>query len=190
MRKEDFSKAITVDDLQIANYCHRNCAPLQNIMCLPKEEAFALAYEMAAQNKNTTAFYRFTDFENYYPERLQTDALLYNRFKELGGNPLREHPLSFVLQGSEYLNAWFDDGIVTAIPLGRIPSDCISFTYGDSMSVLRKFGAFTMLTKDMLLQEIANYDGSLEEFLSAVAKQYKYIEAQVWTDDDRIKCLL
>lgn len=45
---------------------------------------------------------------NYYPERLKTDALLYTRFMELGGKPLQEHPLSFVLQGSDYLNEWLD----------------------------------------------------------------------------------
>ena len=56
---------MTIDDLQIVNYCHRSCTPLLNIMRLPKDEAFALAYKMAEQNKDTTAFYRFADFENY-----------------------------------------------------------------------------------------------------------------------------
>ena len=72
------------DDLYIVNYCHPNCVPLKNIMRLPKEETFALAYEMAQQNKDTTAFYRFTDFENYYPERLKTDELLYSQFVKMG----------------------------------------------------------------------------------------------------------
>lgn len=89
---------MTIDDLHIVNYCHLNCTPLQNIMRLPKNEAFALAQKLAAQNKETTAFYRFADFENYYPRRLKTDALLYARFVELGGKPLEQHPLSFVLQ--------------------------------------------------------------------------------------------
>ena len=103
---------MTVDDLHIVNYCHSSCTPLLNIMRLPKDEAFALAYEMAAQNKETTAFYRFADFENYYPERLKTDTLLCTRFIELGGKPLQEHPLSCVLQGSDYLYEWFDCGIM------------------------------------------------------------------------------
>ncbi len=89
---------MTIDDLHFVNYCPRRCPPLLNIMRLPKDEAFALAHEMAEQNKETTAFYRFADFENYYPERLKTDMLLYNRFTQLGGKPLQEHPLSFVLQ--------------------------------------------------------------------------------------------
>ena len=174
---------MTVDDLQIVNYCHHSCKPLQNIMRLPKDKAFALARQMAMRNKNTTAFYRFADFENYYPERLKTDELLYHRFIELGGKPIEEHPLSFVLQGSEYLNAWFDCGIATAIPLNRIPSDFVSFTYGDSQSTLKRNGNFKMLTKDMLFKAISNYGGTLEEFLIDISNRYHYIEVQVWSDD-------
>ena len=174
---------MTIDDLQIVNYCHPNCKPLKNIMRLPKEEAFALAYDMAAKNKNTIAFYRFADFENYYRERMKTDEMLYCRFIELGGKPVQEHPLSFVLQGSEYLHAWFDRGIITTIPLNRIPSDYVSFTYGDSQSTLKRYGAVTMLTKDMLCQTISEYNGTLEEFLTDVANRYHYIEVQIWNDD-------
>lgn len=174
---------MTVDDLYIVNYCHRSCTPLRNIMRLPKNEAFALACEMAAQNKETTAFYRFADFENYYPERLKTDMRLYARFIELGGKPLQEHPLSFVLQGSDFLDGWFDCGTVTTIPLHRIPSAYISFTYGDSMTVLKRNGGFTMLTKEMLFKTIADYNGTLEEFLRNAAEQYRYIEVQVWNDE-------
>ena len=177
---------MTIDDLQIVHYCHINCTPLLNIMRLSKDEAFELAYEMAQKNKGTTAFYRFADFENYYPRRLQTDKLLYTRFIDLGGNPLQEHPLSFVLQGSDYLNSWFDKGIVTTIPLNRILSKHISFTYGDSMSALEKHNDFTMLTKDMLRKAISEYDGTLEEFLSWIADRYHYIEVQLW-DDEYIK---
>ena len=174
---------MTVDDLCIVNYCHRNCTPLQNIMRLPKDEAFALAREMAEQNKDTTAFYRFADFENYYPRRVKTDMLLHTRFIELGGKPSQEHPLSFVLQGRAFLDNWFDGGMVTTIPLNRIGSEHISFTYGDSMTTLEKHGTFTMLTKDMLFQDILDYGGTLENFLANISDQYHYIEVQVWDDE-------
>ena len=49
---------MTIDDLYIVNYCHPSCTPLLNIMRLPKDEAFALAYKMAGQNKDTTEFYK------------------------------------------------------------------------------------------------------------------------------------
>ena len=169
-----------IDDMYIVNYCHKSCVPLKNIMRLPKEQAFALAYEMAEKNKNTTAFYRFADFENYYYERLETDELLYKRFLELGGKPAEKHPLSFVLHGSDFLGNWFDNGIVIKIPLRRIPSELISFTYGDSMTVRKMQGNFTMLTKEMLAETAENYNGTTEDFISEINKQYHYIEVQVW----------
>lgn len=175
---------INLGVLYLVNYCHRSCVPLKNIMWLPREQAFALARKMAEQNKDATAFYRFADFDNYYRERLKTDELLYARFCELGGRPAKKHPLSFVLQGSEFLDNWFDKGIVTRIPLEYISADQISFTYGDSMSVLRKQGGFTMLTKEMLMEAMADYDGTLEGFLLDVNRRYHYMEVQVWQEVD------
>lgn len=174
---------MTIADLRLVNYCHKNCAPLRNIMRLPREQAFALARELAEANRNTTAFYRFADFEHYYPERLQTDALLRARFMELGGRPAQKHPLSFVLQGSDYLDDWFDHGIVTTVPLDRVPAEAVSFTLGDSMASLKRDGGLTMLTKDMLLHAIEDFDGTPEDFLADAAGGYHYIEAQVWDDD-------
>ena len=174
---------MTIDDLCLVNYCHRTCTPLLNIMRLSKEEAFALAREMAEQNRETTAFYRFADFENYYPRRLQTDKLLCCRFLELGGKPVEQHPLSFVLQGSEYLDDWFGCGIITTVPLSRVPGDFVSFTLGDSMAALERQKEVTMLTKDMLLQAIAEYNGTVEEYLAEVERKYRYIEVQLWNDD-------
>lgn len=171
-----------LDDLRLVNYCHPNCVPLRNIMRLPREQAFALAREMAGHNPDTTAFYRFADFANYYPRRMQTDALLHARFIELGGRPAQEHPLSFVLQGSDYLDGWFSHGIVTTVPLSRVPAESVSFTCGDSMASLERYGGLTMLTKDMLLAAIEAFDGTPEAFLADMAERYRYIEAQVWDD--------
>lgn len=173
---------LNLEEIYLVNYCHRSCVPLNNIMWLPREQAFALARKMAEQNKDTTSFYRFADFDNYYLERQKTDELLYAQFCGLGGRPEKEHPLSFVLQGSEFLDSWFDKGIVTRIPLAQIPTEQISFTYGDSMTILKKQGGLTMLTREMLLQTMADYDGTLEEFILEVHSRYRYMEVQVWQD--------
>lgn len=66
-------------------------------MRLPKAEAFRLARELAEKNPQTTAFYRFADFENYYSRRMWTDVLLHERFTRLGGRPEQKHPLFFTL---------------------------------------------------------------------------------------------
>lgn len=150
---------IDPDELSIVHYCHANCAPLKNIMRLPKEEAFALARSMARDNAETTAFYRFVDFQHYYPRRMEVDRLLYRAFRSLGGKPQTEHPLSFVLQGSKFLHKWFDCGSVIRIPLRNIPSEYISFTYGDSMAAFGRDGKIPVVRKEELLEVIGTFPG-------------------------------
>lgn len=174
---------ITIDQLTIVNYCHNNCEPLKNIMRLSKDEAFALAAKLAEENKGKTAFWRFADFAVYYPRRMATDKLLYERFVALGGKPQEEHPLSFVLQGSNYLDDWFDHGIVTKIPLSMIASEHISFTLGDSMSTLKRNGDVRMLSKEDLLQMVQEFPGKLEDFMEEIKEKHGYIEVQLWSDD-------
>lgn len=174
---------INTDDLYIVNYCHPNCKPLKNIFRLPIEEAFLLAYEMAQNNQNTTAFYRFADFENYYPLRIKQDKLLYKKFISLGGKPIEKHPLSFVLQGSEYLKKWFDNGLISKILLKDVPAQFISFTLGDSGALLANEKVITMYTKDMLLNILKENNGTIDEFMREIEKEYSYIEVQLWDDE-------
>ena len=171
---------IDPDHLHIVNYCHPSCTPLQNILWLPKDEAFRTASELAQKNHGATAFWRFADFENYYPRRMETDRLLYDAFIRLGGKPEVEHPLSFVLQGSDYLHNWFDHGTVTTLPLYSIPDDVLSFTRGDSMSAPRPDGTIPVFTKEMLLRQTAEYQGPLDDFMQEITGTCHYIEVQVW----------
>jgi hypothetical protein len=137
---------------------------------------------MAAKNPDTTAFGRFADFENYYSLRIKQDARLYELFISLGGKPKVEHPLSFVLQGSEYLDNWFDKRIITKILLKNISPEYISFTYSDSGAVLNRTGEISVMTKEILLDSISNYEGTIDEYMSEIAEKYHYIEVQLWND--------
>lgn len=174
---------INIDELFIVNYCHPNCLPLQNIVRLPKEEAFSLAKEMSVKNIGGTAFWRFADFENYYQLRMKQDKCLYSAFVSLGGKPKEEHPLSFVLQGSEYLNQWFDNGFVTKVSLQGISSEHISFTYGDSGATLERTGEIVVVTKEILLDSIRDFQGTIDEYMDEIVKKHHYIEVQLWTDE-------
>jgi hypothetical protein len=187
-----------IEDLSVVHYCHPNCTPFFNICRLPKEEAFALAYKMAAENPETEGFYRFANtpqgFAKYYPRRLIQDEYLRNKFISLGGKPKEEHPLSFVLQGCEWLHTqYFGNGYKFEIKLSTIPSEYISFTLGDSMvMLLTKNGErveelqpdrLVMYTQETLLNAINEYGGTLDEYMRYVAEKYKYIEVQLWNDD-------
>ena len=106
LRKGD--KVININELYLKHYCHTSCIPYKNICRLPKEEAFALAYTMAAESPDETCLTRFSDshFESYYTRRMEVDKLLYDNFVALGGKPKEKHPIFFVLHHSKTLEDW------------------------------------------------------------------------------------
>ena len=171
-----------MNTLHLVHYCHPDCEPLQNILRLPEQEAFALAAQLADAHPETTAFYRFADFHNYYPRRMEADRRLREAFLARGGQPVQEHPLSFVLEGSSYLDAWFGQGKVLRLPLQSVPEEQISFTLGDSLSTLEHHGAFTLLTVADLCTRIAAHPEGAAGFLCDIHQQHHYIEAQLWDD--------
>jgi len=175
----------TFDELVLVNYCYPDCTPLMNIMRLPKEEAFELAQKFAESHPNTTSFYRFADFTNYYASRKMQDKYLHSHFIELGGMPEEEHPLSFVIENSDYLREWFGNGIETKLYLKDIAPHHISFTIGDSGAEYRRNGSVDLLTIEELYKRISKYGGDFETFIYATGKHY--IEAQLWSDKYIVK---
>lgn len=171
---------IDINSLTLVNYCHPDCVPMKNIMRLPEEEAYALAKELSESHKNIQAFYRFADFHNYYPTRSKQDKFLHSVFIAKGGEPEETHPLSFVIEGSEYLANWFDNGIETRIPLAGIDPKHISFTIGDSGAMQERDIEYDILTLDDLKKRLENFDGSFDEFLKSTGRGY--IEVQLWSD--------
>lgn len=167
------------DELELVHYCHPDCEPLKNIMRLPREEAFAMARRMAETHPETTAFYRFADFDNYYALREAQDRYLYHRFLELGGKPEEEHPLSFVIEGSNYLKEWFGYGTEIRLPLRAIDSGDVSFTVGDSGAEYGKNGSVELHTKEELQKRIGQ-SGGFEAFMQESGKYY--VEVQLWSD--------
>lgn len=143
-----------------------------NICRLPNEEAFLLAYEMAAANPDTTAFFRFADFENYYPRRMKQDEYLYDLFVSLGGSPKEKPPLSFALQTSAYLGNWFGNDVISKVKLQEIPSEFISFTLDDSMAAFSRDGKLTMYTKEMILDAMSEYDGAIDDFMNEIMEKH------------------
>jgi hypothetical protein len=172
-----------MSDIYIVHYCHIECEPLKSITELPEEEAFKMANMLGSNNG--TAFGRFKDFINYYPRRVKTEKWLYDWFIESGGKPKTEHPLYFVLEGSNYLNEWFDRGKIIKISLSEIDIKHISFTLGDSCANFKNENMTTPFLKNELYQMINKYDGNINELLKSIENEYhyKYIECQLWNND-------
>lgn len=168
------------EELVLVNYCYPDCVPLMNIMRLSEKEAFSLAQEFAENHPDTAAFYRFADFKNYYALRKRQDDYLYSHFIELGGLPEEKHPLSFVVEGSDYLRSWFGNGIETKLPLKEIAPFHISFTIGDSGAEFQKSGKVDLFNTDELYRRINWYSGDFNAFIRATGQHY--VEAQLWSD--------
>lgn len=166
-------------ELVLVNYSHPDCKPLLNIMRLPKEDAFRLANELARDHPDGAAFGRFADFENYYALRQRQDEYLHARFIELGGEPQEEHPLSFVVEGSDYLCDWFEGGVMTVLPLRDVEPRHISFTIGDSGALFQRGKQPTLLTAEDFHRIYDEQGGYLELLKQAGCH---YVEAQLWDD--------
>ena len=149
-------------------------------MHLPEQEAFAVAEKLAASHPDTTSFYRFADFVNYYPLRRKADEYVRNAFIQLGGKPKLQNPYAFVLGDSEYLKKWFDTSDKLVLKLSDIPEEQISFTFGDSCAVVSQGLELTVLTEKMLLAGIEACGGSVEEYLGKSLGKHSYIEVQLW----------
>ena len=174
---------ITPSHLYLTSYRHPDTAPFGNIMLLPEAEAYQKAAQLAAAHPETTAFYRFADFENYYPRRKASEEAMRSHFIRLGGQPELPHPYSFVLMESDYLARWFAGGPAMRLPLDALPPEQLSFTLGDSMSTFARDGVHQLHTLDSLLQLINAHGGSLTDFMAYVEATWHYIEAQVWSRD-------
>lgn len=173
---------LDLNQMALYHYCHPGCEPFRNIMRLPKEEAFRFARELAEKNPQSTAFYRFADFENYYSHRIKTDTELYRRFTACGGRPAQAHPLSFVLGGSDFLHSWFGGGQVYCLPLCAVPPEAVSFTAGDSCAATERGRNCAFYTKTQLAERLCEYSGTAEAFFQEIVRSCTYIEAQLWED--------
>lgn len=169
-----------MDRLYISHYYYPGTDPWKNIMLLPEEEAFRVAKELADAHPGITSFGRFADFENYYPARKKADDFVRERFMELGGKPKLLHPYAFTLLECEYLREWFDSSDKIIIDLEDIPDDQVSFTLGDSCTLMIHGNEPVVLTKKLLFEQIETCNGSIDEFFEKSLGKYAYVEAQLW----------
>jgi len=177
-----------MDKIFITHYYFPGTDPWKNIMNLPEQEAFRVAAELAASHPDTTSFYRFADFRNYYPSRKRADEYVREAFIRLGGKPRLLHPYSFVLTECAYLREWFDSSDRITLGLSDIPDDQVSFTPGDSCAMIIHGSEPAVLTKEMLLEGIGACGGSVDLFLEKALGSNHYMEVQLWDHVNNIFC--
>ena len=112
--------------------------------------------------------------------RKKQDEYLYSQFIELGGMPEEKHPLSFVIEGSNYLHNWFGKGIESRLRLKDILPCHISFIIGDSGAEYKKYGSIKVLTMKDIKEQLLQYGNDFDAFMKATGRHY--IEVQLWSD--------
>lgn len=171
-----------LNELFITHYCEQGKLPFHSITRLSREDAFLIAGELSKDCKSERN--RFgEDFIGYYPHRMRTEEWLYHSFLKSGGKPQNDHPLYFVLCESERLHQWFGNGDRIRTPLSIIASEYISFTYGDSMSVVDKIKERKLVRKEELIQDIMTSGLNIIEYMQKMKEKHGYIEVQIWNDE-------
>lgn len=177
--------SVLFSDLYITNYCDTRCSPADSLTKLPIDEAYSLAKQLSQHTgPSFNSFSRFSDndFDGYYKKRIRTEEWLYSSFTALGGYPQSAHPVYFVLGSSTYLNQWFEHGLQTRLLLDSIDPADISFTYGDSMSIMDSENRMNVFNKESLFRFIKQSTSDIPLFLSELDRQNRYIEVQLWND--------
>jgi hypothetical protein len=129
----------------------------------------------------------------YFEQRLRYEALMFEQFSAKGGRPVRRHPHYAVLGESEIWAAIAPRSI--RIPLARLESAHISFTYTDSWStyvdrdlkgnaIPRKRQYGTVYRLEELRDLFARFGWPGERWKTEAAWEHDlYVEAQIWSDE-------
>lgn len=169
-----------MDGIFLTHYYFSGTDPWKNIMLLSEEESFSVAKELADEHPGEPSFGRFADYENYYPARKAADEYVRRCFISRGGDPELTNPYAFTLGECDFLNKWFSNGEKLILNLNDIPDSQISFTMGDSCSLVMRGESPEVMTKAMLLDKIRSSGDSVEALLHMLPEGFGYIEAQLW----------
>lgn len=157
-------------------YCEPGRTPFHSITALPPEEAMRKAAELAPDTRSPKNRFCAADFPGYYEKRLRTEAWMHAAFLAKGGAAETAHPLYFVLGESGFLHNWFGNGTVYTFDLRDVPQHALSFTLGDSMSVIDRQDRAVYLMDEMAALLAAHGLDKIRADLGI-----HYIEAQLWT---------
>lgn len=170
------------EPLYLYHYYEQQHGPFRNLSDLPlvKAEVVLAAIRQAGQ---TFAAKRTAD---YLTIRWELEERVRALFIAKGGQPRRGRPHYFTVGACPWLLDWYVDGCALSLPLGTIPHDTISFTYGDTFPAMRlqdgrpyRGQVYTLAELPALIAEFGlpqewNPDGK--------AGPDRYIEAQLWDD--------
>lgn len=126
------------------------------------------------------ALRRFDKFEEYIYRRIQTEEWLYKMVLEIQGKPSVKNPFYFVLGEHDELRGDFgSNASYIQLNTDLILDYHISFTIGDSMSVLFSEAPKKIYSINQI-RELVNDNDFVNSQFNYIKPSHRYIEAQLW----------
>ena len=171
------------------HYYEKSNGPFKNLSDLAIDEAQKVLNEIKLKNE-VFASHRY---EGYLERRKELEQTARNIFISKGGKPIRNVPHYMVIGECEWLQSWYKEGEYERIHISKFKLDTISFSYGDL------FPTFSLHVTDN--REYRKNVYTYEEIIVLIQKyglpQYwnedgrygpeRYIEVQVWSDEQLMK---
>lgn len=126
------------------------------------------------------ALRRFSQFNNYISQRIETEKWLYSAFLTAGGHPVSIHPFYFILGENQQLK--HDFGIDTKkiqLDTDLICDNHISFTLGDSVGIYFSSASNKIYRMNQLENLLSNPE-FIQWQMEPLKPYHRYIEAQLW----------
>lgn len=142
------------------------------------QQQFSIAKELAKCNGR--ALRRFDKFEEYIHRRIKTEEWLHKMVLKMNGSPNIRNPIYFVLGEHDELRHDFGpNSSYIQLDTDLILSCHISFTIGDSMSVLFSEAPKKIYTINQI-NFLVNNNAFVNSQFQYIKPSHRYIEAQLW----------
>lgn len=170
--------------MYLYHYFEKSRGPFRTLSDISFEKAKIILSNIKINNPSLTP----PDIDSFLSRRQELETLVYQKFIEKGGEPVRKKPQHMTVEKCDYLETWYSDPDYIKIPIEEFDINKISFTYGDMFPVfnprLNKGEEYRneVYTYDEILVLIKKY--GLPQFID---KEYEfpaecYIEACIWDD--------
>jgi hypothetical protein len=167
------------------HYYERERGPFKKLSDLSLNEAQTVLDRLKKEN-TTLAVQRY---DGYLQRRQELEKIVRGIFISKGGKAIRNVPHYMTLGECDWVRTWYNDGAYIKIPITEFDIDTVSFTYGDM------FPNFSDRVKDdseyrrnaytysEILDIIDNYGYPRGISKTGQPSPFKYVEAQIWSDE-------
>ena len=168
------------------HYYDKRTGPFKSLTALPEDEADKVLKEVIEKRPNSMCAKRD---DSYISKRRACEEKLKNEFAKKGGIIEIPSPHYMTLGHSPWLYSWYEEPEYIKIPIDKVDTRKISFTYGDSMPTFSdlitdgKEYRKKVYTYEEILEVIEKYGFPQEWNDDGAHGPERYIEAHVWSDD-------